>query len=539
MPERGQPRDAERGKKTPPEASASGGTEKERKLYAPMDTDLRGGRMAPSRTAWTLAASLLASWAASAAAAAPLELWYRIELAGRPAGWAMEREELRGEEVVSVSKLRFEVRRGSTVAAVEMESRFVETRSGDPRSAWTKQKLGALPVESTYEFGDDSVVVRHAQADETAGQGRSETLPLPAGDWATPRQARLRLRRELDRGAREFSIRALDPLFGLEPVTTRWVLEAEEEEVLTGKGAVRAARWRQTQSYAPQVATLAWVDADALTVRSETSLMGLEMTLVLAPREAVLSQDVEAPELLVRSFVRPDRAIERPREARRAVYELTSGGRELPEVPSVGAQRAERQGNRARVTVELGSSPRRAESGDEYLAATTYLPHDDSRIRELLERALGDGREASAAERAEALRAFVHGYLVAKDLDTVLATASEVAATRSGDCTEHSVLLAALLRAAGIPSRVVSGLIYVERFAGAAEIFGYHMWTQALVGQRWIDLDATLAAAPFDAAHVALATSALGDGESVLQQMARVLPWMDRIEIRVLEVGSP
>lgn len=526
-------------------SSASEGMEKERKLYARKDTDPRGGRISISRhgktaprAAWLLAALALAGWAgASGASAEPLEHWYRIELSGQTAGWAMESQEPRGDEIVSVSKMRLEIRRGASVAAIEMESRFVESRDGSPRRAWARQKLGALPVESSYEFGDDFVMVRHAQPGGSASEGRSEKLPLPEGDWLTPAQAELRLHRELDRGAREFSIRALDPLLGLEPVTTHWVLEAKDDEVLTERGAMRAERWRQTQSYAPQVSTLAWVDADALMVRSETTLMGLGMTLVLGEREAVLRQDAEAPELLVRSFVRPDRAIERPRSARRAVYELRTGGGELPEVPSVGAQRAEREGSTARITVEVGSSPEVEEAGGEYRAATTYLPHDDPRIRELVHRALDGDRKRSDAERAEALRAFVHGYLVKKDLNTVLATAAEVAATRSGDCTEHSVLLAALLRAAGIPSRVVSGLIYVERFAGATEIFAYHMWTEALVDRRWIDLDATLDAAPFDAAHIALATSALGDGDSALQEMARVLPWMGRIEIRVLEVG--
>lgn len=522
--------------------------EKERKLYAGIDTDPRGGRISLSRgrqaapaIAWQLVALALAGWTGVGGASPepePQEHWYRIELSGRAAGWAMEREETRGDEIVSVAKMRLEIRRGASVTAIEMESRFVESRDGSPRSAWTKQTLGALPVESSYQFGDDFVEVRHLQAGGAAGEDRSERLPLPGGDWLTPAQAELRRRRELAGGTREFSIRALDPQLGLEPVTTHWVLEAQDDEVLTGQGTVRAERWRQTQSYAPGVATLAWVDADALMVRSETSLMGLDMTLVLGQREAVLRRAAEAPELLVRSFVRPDRAIERPRAARRAVYELGTGGGELPEVPSVGAQTAERQGTRARITVDLDSIPRVEEAGGEYLAATTYLPHDDPRIRELVERALDGGRKRSDAERAEALRAFVHGYLVEKDLNTVLATAAEVAATRSGDCTEHSVLLAALLRAAGIPSRVVSGLIYVERFAGAAEIFAYHMWAEALVDRRWIDLDATLGAAPFDAAHIALATSALGDGDSALQEMARVLPWMGRIEIRVLEVGS-
>ena len=92
----------------------------------------------------------------------------------------------------------------------------------------------------------------------------------------------------------------------------------------------------------------------------------------------------------------------------------------------------------------------------------------------------------------------------------------EGARAAEGDCTEHATLLCAMLRADGIPARVGSGLIYADRFAGEEEIFGYHMWTQALLeidGQeRWVDLDPTLPSRAFDATHIAVATSSLAAG---------------------------
>jgi len=119
------------------------------------------------------------------------------------------------------------------------------------------------------------------------------------------------------------------------------------------------------------------------------------------------------------------------------------------------------------------------------------------------------------------------------------ATASEVARTREGDCTEHAVLLAAMLRADGIPARVASGLVFVDSFAGRENIFGYHMWTQALVedesGQpRWLDLDATLPPrTPFDASHITLSTSTLEEGGSSNALIALV-PLLGRLEIEIV-----
>ena len=38
-----------------------------------------------------------------------------------------------------------------------------------------------------------------------------------------------------------------------------------------------------------------------------------------------------------------------------------------------------------------------------------------------------------------------------------------------------------MLRADGIPARVASGLVYADGFLGSRDIFGWHMWTQALI----------------------------------------------------------
>jgi hypothetical protein len=103
------------------------------------------------------------------------------------------------------------------------------------------------------------------------------------------------------------------------------------------------------------------------------------------------------------------------------------------------------------------------------------------------------------------------------------------------------VLLAALLRAEAIPSRVVSGLVYLDRFLGREAVFGYHMWTQAwLSGQdgraRWVDLDATLDGHPFDAAHIALGTSPLAE-VAFSNDLLRLSPLLGRLSIRVVEPG--
>ena len=71
------------------------------------------------------------------------------------------------------------------------------------------------------------------------------------------------------------------------------------------------------------------------------------------------------------------------------------------------------------------------------------------------------------------------------------------------------MLTAALCQAAGIPAQVVTGLLYVDNFAGKDNIFGPHAWVQAYIGGKWVGLDATRADIGFTAGYITLA---VGDG---------------------------
>jgi transglutaminase-like putative cysteine protease len=102
---------------------------------------------------------------------------------------------------------------------------------------------------------------------------------------------------------------------------------------------------------------------------------------------------------------------------------------------------------------------------------------------------------------------YVHRELKSKNFSTALASAAEVAKTLEGDCTEHAILLAAMLRAERIASRVAVGVVYLEN-EGA---FGGHMWTEAFVDGRWLSLDPTLGRGGIGAAHIKLAECDFSD----------------------------
>ena len=203
-----------------------------------------------------------------------------------------------------------------------------------------------------------------------------------------------------------------------------------------------------------------------------------------------------------------------------------------------GAQHVEHGGKSGQVDIVVDVFARKPatkeeQSSEEFLQSSVVVDGEDPAIKKLAATALisvGD----SDLERAEAMRRFVHEYISTKSLNTAFATASEVARSRQGDCSEHAVLLAAMLRSHGIPARSAAGLIYAEQFAGRNDIFGWHMWTQAMIDGAWVDLDATLPSR-FSASHILVGTSSLIDG-SMAEDLIAMLGLMGNLEIEVISV---
>ena len=117
--------------------------------------------------------------------------------------------------------------------------------------------------------------------------------------------------------------------------------------------------------------------------------------------------------------------------------------------------------------------------------------------------------ETDTWKLALALERYVHDKIERKDFSRAFATAAEVAKTPRGDCTEHGVLLAALLRARKIPARIASGLVYVDSVQGPT--MGYHMWTEAYIGNRWIPLDAVMGKGGIGPGHIKVMNTSLSD----------------------------
>lgn len=96
--------------------------------------------------------------------------------------------------------------------------------------------------------------------------------------------------------------------------------------------------------------------------------------------------------------------------------------------------------------------------------------------------------------------------------------------SRIGNCQTHARLYTALARASGIPTRFVSGLVYLD-----GKGFLYHSWAESFIDDRWISIDPTYSQLPSDATHIKLLEGHMPE------DMAPIIAIIGRIKINVLE----
>jgi hypothetical protein len=125
----------------------------------------------------------------------------------------------------------------------------------------------------------------------------------------------------------------------------------------------------------------------------------------------------------------------------------------------------------------------------------------------------------TAEQKARKIVNWVYRHVAKKPVLSV-PNALEVLKNKVGDCNEHSVLTAALLRAAGVPSQIEAGLVYLHGR------FYYHAWN-VFYSEKWITADAVFNQVPADVTHIRLVR---GDGAEQLNLMGV----MGKIKLEVL-----
>ena len=263
-------------------------------------------------------------------------------------------------------------------------------------------------------------------------------------------------------------------------------------------------------------------------------------TLMESVREGLVTTKVEDPKLLGAfvggvafskkdliydfSMIRTEPPIKDPKKLAGLAVEITGWNEVLPLLQE-GGQIVVKQGE-DRVTIKTGSlvqnpaAPESTKLSEAYLKPALKIESDAPEI-------VAQAKELATGTRSpeELVRVLV-SWTADWLRDTVDDGGGALTSfkSRTGNCQTHARLYTALARAAGIPTRFVSGLVYQE-----GKGFLYHSWAESLISERWISVDPTYNQLPSDPSHLKLLEGHLPE------DLTPIITIIGRIKIKVLE----
>lgn len=452
--------------------------------------------------------------AAADAAGDPLaESWMGVYMQNRKIGYTSHRfvPTAGGYRFEERSMLRLTVMDSLQTVHVEVGGTVDGNFALRSFSASMRSGVGDLAARGTVEGGNLVVTFKMGPEESVQSFPLSEPIYLPTG-----------VRTYLSRGRLEAGKHLTVQVF--DPATMQYqpmrVTVEDRDRIEAGSGPVEV--WRVREEFHGMSTTI-WLDESGRVLREEgpLNLVAVRETAEQATTAGWTGDTALDVMSVVAVPVRGS-----IRDARQSArLELRLDG--IPDVAIPTGTRQRVNGRHVvieREAVTPANTFALPYAGGEWaadLGATTFLQVGHPRIREAANEAVGG--ETDAYRAVQRLREWVFRRL--KKVPTAsVPNALQVLQMGQGDCNEHAVLFAALARAAGIPTRVVAGAVYLD---GA---FLYHAWNEVWLGHDWVSLDPTFDQMPADATHLKLIEGGPESHDSILRVVGR-------LSVRVLGSG--
>lgn len=470
----------------------------------------------------------------------PEESWQVIEVAGVRVGYAHVAVHNRTAEdgtplIVTDIFTYMEIKRFDTTLKTTIQQQTEETEDGDLLRF--RLKLHNPPISQSLTIGrilDGELHLESHVNGKVTESVRDWDPAVKSPAWQERDLAEHPLARGDSRSYKVY-LPELDKVATIE-LTHKGI----GHTALLDGSVVEATRIQIMNSTLPAVVTDAFFNESDELIKTESDIARLVTTVTYTvDRETALQELSGEPlDLAIETLVKVE-PIENAYRQKQIVYRITVPGGDAASHFATGPTQSIRKISDTEIELTVksvvpGSGDLQGESGDSpdpaFLKPSRFLDCEDPHVAEHAEKAAGD--KTVPSEIAVAMEKYVHSTLDNKNFATGFATATEVARELEGDCTEHSVLLAAMLRAKDIPSRVVVGLVYSDRHSA----FAGHMWTEAFLDGQWIPLDATMGAGGIGAAHIKVTDSSLD--EDAPTPVAAFVPMMHLLGQMTIEVVS-
>jgi len=443
--------------------------------------------------------------------------YYAVFVDGTKVGHATHSRVVAGAQVTTTDTANMTLNRMGKTVLMKTKEICVETVKGEPISFAAEQDMGMVTMKTEGTIGKDGTVRTRTTGIGAVQEG---TIVWPKGAVMAEGLRLIELEKKLKEGT-TYDVSVFSPSM-MAAVNTRVKVGAKQDVDLLGR-ILKLTKVETIMSMpgTGEIVSTGYVDEQLRVLKSIMLMAGMNVEMLACTKEFAMSNNQPA-EIVDKMFLASPEPLENVGMAKSITYYLkpTAQTTNLT-IPSSDNQRVQKlEDGTVIVKVEPvsmptgGTFPYKGTDANiaEAIKPSRFLQSDDANIIALAKKAVGDVK--NSAEAAKRIEEFVAKYVKNISLSVGYASATEVAASRRGDCTEFAVLCAAMCRAAGIPARVTVGVAYVNDYEGRTG-FGGHAWTEAYIGDKWVGLDSAFKAGAlgkFDAGHIALAS---GNGEPV------------------------
>ena len=462
------------------------------------------------------------------------EQYYITKTKGMETGFVhvIQRKKLSDKNIpVIITEKHFEQRfkRLNDNIEIIQDQSFTEDESGKPVEFWFKSVSTGENIEITGKFDwlDDKIIVKSVINDiedlKTIEFNRkNEKILFPF--------ALDKLYSESEKKEKEIIEYSI-----IEPGLVLQILKVKAKKISEEKHI----KYQLEINIFPNTDIFEWRDENSRIVKEATSIMDIEQIAV--DKKEVFDIPAEF-DVFSESFIKVDKTITNPGLVEQVIYKITAENMPVDNIFLFDETQKiiQIQDNTVFLKVKAEkhdgySFPYPFDTRDykKYLKSGPFIITDSKKIQEVADR-LSSG-ETDSFKLAKKTEKWVYNNITNKNLAIDFANAVKILETKSGDCTEHSILLASLLRASGIPAKVTVGLLYTNSPENA---FVYHMWVKAFVG-KWVNLDPSFPYKNFTPLHLAMAESSLNDISEKTGLVLDIIDSFSKIDIEILNASKP
>lgn len=460
----------------------------------------------------------------------PQEHWYNLSMQGQKIGYMrlyLEKAEYQGEEMLR-TKTDIMMQLKGLGRTMKIETNRIEYLDADFKPVYfvsTSNESGLKQIEGKIK---DGVAYIKTTINEATTESEIQIPPNTVSDTAAIDN--LMAKKDLKIGEslnyNTFSFDLLQAVKSEMSIIDEVLFTYQSEDI-------PVYVLEQELDIMGGITTRLWVSDDGTLYKTSTDMMGQSYVANKTDRKTALGA-VDVVDIVLKTRIVPTG--KRPKRGAKqfvANVQLTKG--ELKKAIVTDSRQkleidSERKGT---LTIEVPDVdedncpelPIQDKKLQEYLSSSVYIEAEDPDIHAKAIEILDD--ESNSWRAAKKLSNWVFKSIKEKHLSGGYSSALTTLKARTGDCTEHTVLLIAMARSVGLPARICSGIVFMRN------AFYYHFWPEVYVG-KWVQMDPTIGQIIADANHIQLAGKML-ESNTMIEYTEGVFRTLNQLEIAVVE----